>query len=174
MALDEDHFGRGAEIRHPAQRVFDVAPLVARRDHDRQRRPLAERPASGLSTATVANESQRSPGNAGITTLSSEPRPKKCQGTYATGRKRTSSNPASVRAAEIGLGHERDDRRALPEPEPIGQPEQPGEVPVVERDDNAPGPFQLRPHGFEQPLDIGRVIEISVEEEHVDAIRFRP
>ena len=60
----------------------------------------------------------------------------------------------------------------LPQSKAIGKPEQPRKIPVVERDDDAPAPAQVGPHRLEQPLNIGRVIEISVEQDDVDGIRI--
>src|SRR5688500_4979822 len=71
---------------------------------------------------------------------------------------------------EICLCNERHDRRPLPQTQPIGQPKQPRKVPVVERDDDAAPPADVRPNGFEEPLNIRRVVEITVEQENVDGV----
>ncbi len=90
-------------------------------------------------------------------------------------RHRAQANQLESRQAcqlrEIGLRQERADRRALPDPESIGEPVQPGEVPVVERDHDPAAPGHLGPNRFEESLDVGGMVEISVEEDDVDPIR---
>jgi len=78
---------------------------------------------------------------------------------------------------EVCLGDERDDRGSLSQAESIGQAEQPREIRVVEGDDDASAPPQMRPDDFKQALDVRGVVEISVEEDHINGIRvarYRP
>ena len=71
---------------------------------------------------------------------------------------------------EIRLRDERHDGRSLPQAKSIGKPKQPRKIRVVERDDDAAAPAYVGPHGLEQTLNVGRVIEISVEQDDVDGV----
>ena len=174
MSLDENHLGRGAEVRHAAKRVLDVAALVAGRDHDAERRALLR--SAATTRPQHGDRDERQPAEPGNRRHHDVQQRTEAEEVPRHVRDRPQADELETRQPrelrEIGLRDERDDRRALPQAKPIGEPEQPGEVRVVERDDDAAAAADVRAHGFEQPLNVRRVIEISVEEKDVDGVRL--
>src|SRR5687767_14450065 len=71
---------------------------------------------------------------------------------------------------EIGLRDVRADRWTFSKTHPIGKPEQPREVPVIQRDDHTSTPAERRAYSLEEPLNIRRVVEVSVEQDDVDRV----
>ena len=154
VSLDEDHFGGGAEIRHASQRILDVSTLVAGGNHDAERRAVA---LGRDDRAQYGNGDERQPaesGNCRHHDIQQRPEPEKMPRQI---RDRPQSDELESREPrkllQIGLRDERDDRRSLPQADTIGKPEQPREVPVVERDDDASAPAEARAHGLEQTLE---------------------
>src|SRR5687768_6963013 len=72
---------------------------------------------------------------------------------------------------EIGLRDVRADRWTFAKTHPIGKPEQPREIPVIERDDHTSTSAESRADSLEETLNIRRVVEISVEQDDVDRVR---
>jgi hypothetical protein len=74
---------------------------------------------------------------------------------------------------QIGLRDERHDWRSLAQAHSIRKPEEPRKIPVVQGDDDPAAAADVRPKGLEQSLNVGRVIEISVQQNDVGRVRAR-
>ena len=171
MALDENHLSRRTEGRKARERVFDVPAFVAGRNDDGQRRPLAHFAEDRTHHGNGHERQPSQPGNRRHHDVQQRPEPEEVPrqiGNRALADELESRQPGEL--DEIRPREKRDDRRALTQSEQVRKPVNPREIPVIERHDNPVVPRDVRPHGFEEPLDVGRVIEISVEEKHRDAV----
>ena len=135
--------------------AFSILPLSLRAGITMVSEGRAIRPGTrGRSTATVTSDSHRSPGTAGIATLKNEPEAEEMP-RHVCNRPQThqleSGQPREL--IQIGLRDERHDRRSLAQAQPVGEPEQPRKIPVVQGHDDAAAAADVRPEALEQALE---------------------